>query len=171
MPDVLKPSTQALRSSRRWTLLSATAVVAAIGLGFFARSYFVGRQSDLPVTTACQLYFAKRNLCASIRWMSARPPRAYPSSLEPERFLLTFWRPGDDNTQALTEPPGEVLVSLWMPGMGHGSEKPTLMPKETPGQYVVDHVIFSMKGDWEIWVSLIGKNGLIEKAKVDLHLE
>jgi len=101
-----------------------------------------------------------------------------PTANDQSEFALQFWKhkngPADNSkdSKVPTDPPGKVVVSLWMPAMGHGSLPPEISHDPTSrGTYHVQNVLFSMGGDWEIWVTLLADNQLIEKSKLVYRLE
>lgn len=68
------------------------------------------------------------------------------------------WKSGK-NHQAIN-PKGEIEFVLWMPAMDHGSSPVKMEPilkekgKTLVGVYKVSKINFSMKGDWEVRLTL-----------------
>jgi hypothetical protein len=106
-----------------------------------------------PGTTTCPLYFKTEDLCANYVWV-AKPTEDAVGS-----FNLSFWKRADSSA---ADPALALKVLLWMPEMGHGSS-PVKLTKQAIGQYLVDGVFFSMRGDWQIRFQLKNAQAVIEE--------
>jgi hypothetical protein len=114
-------------------------------------------------------------LCAKIQWIHEPGQPIGPQIQHRNRLALSFF-----SIQAGTrliqpaDPPDEVIVSMWMPGMGHGSEK-TIVSKQVPSNggkpyLLIENVVFIMAGEWELWVTLLDHGSFSEKDKISLKL-
>jgi hypothetical protein len=165
------PPRSSQNASLLGTILSALIAVAAIAIGFGLRTTFSGPKGQSLKSQACEIYFSHAKLCASLQWLPGAGPAPFFETHQPSRFILSFRHAVNGTIAgASISPPGEPIVSLWMPGMGHGSENTVVTPQTALGEYLVDHVVFSMRGEWEIWVTLLEKGQFIEKAKLNLNL-
>jgi hypothetical protein len=54
-----------------------------------------------------------------------------------------------------------------MPDMGHGSS-PVKLTKQAVGQYLVENVFFSMRGDWQIRFQLRNAQAVTEEQVADV---
>jgi hypothetical protein len=145
------------------TLSFAAAICLLLGLGVVQERRLSNSANSAPV---CELYFKTEALCASLEWVKK------PAAPSDAAFRLKFWNTKTGSPQGpFVAPPGEVRISLWMPGMGHGADPVTTThdANET-GVVQVNHASFSMKGDWEIWVSLLSGDRFIEKARTTYRL-
>ena len=61
---------------------------------------------------------------------------------------------------------GELTVTPWMPGMGHGVMEKPVTTERGGGLYSVDNVIFSMTGHWQLQVK-VSKDGKEDSAIFD----
>jgi hypothetical protein len=147
------------------TLLFAVVMSLVLGLGLFQELHLskaTARRSD----PSCDFYFKSKDLCASLEWIKK------PTALSEAEFRLKFWNTQTGSPQGpFVAPPGDLRVSLWMPAMGHGTAPVTMThDKDQSGIVQVSHASFSMKGDWEIWVSLLSGDRFIEKARATYQL-
>src|SRR6476620_489409 len=108
------------------TLLAAMGILAAMALGIWAQRRVTGHPSGAKENTTCSLFFQKENLCASLTWIKHPVLVDAPTLKDRAEFALEFWKDdGQGNSERKrVDPPGQVLVSLWMPAMGHGSLPP-----------------------------------------------
>ena len=104
----------------------------------------------------CDFNFKKENLCATLTWVKNPVKSEMPTEKDAAAFDLQFWKTLKNQKQNFPLPEGEnFALSLFMPGMGHGSEGVQISKDSaTPGLYHVTHVLFSMSGDWEIRMKL-----------------
>jgi hypothetical protein len=151
---------------RSGTLLSASLLLLVLAFGLVQELRLSRTHAPGLADPACALYFKTQKLCASVEWLQK------PTAASQAGFLLKFWNPRTGTAQGpFTAPPGDPRVSLWMPAMGHGAEPVVLRPDERKsGIFQVSHAQFSMSGDWEIWVSLLDGDRLIEKSRTIFHL-
>lgn len=103
------------------------------------------------------LMFAGGALHAHLSWDSG------PDRNGGESKMRLEWH--DGATHALIEPGRPFEVSLWMPGMGHGSA-PTQIQRVLDdqgqivvGTYQVSNMYFIMPGDWDVRVTLKSQDG------------
>ena len=52
-----------------------------------------------------------------------------------------------------------VVVTPWMPSMGHGASTAPVVTEQAPGTYAVDEGTFSMAGRWELRVKVTSDVG------------
>ncbi len=160
-----------MQKSRLWAFALLLTLLLALGV---RQKYRLAGETPPPRPAAqCSFFFEKEKLCADLVW--TRPPVnvAAPTEKNQAEFTLRFWKEGlEPGEKVAADPASGLLVSLWMPAMGHGSE-PTEVRKDArmPGVFQVGHVLFSMGGDWEIWVTLLDGNRFIEKARMSYRLE
>lgn len=124
-------------------------------------------------TPACQFYFKKEKLCAGMTWVKKPVVVELPTEKDQAEFTLNFWNPKSGSEKGpFVDAPGQVKVSLWMPDMDHGSE-PTVVhhDEKQAGVYHVSHVLFSMGGNWEIRVSLLRGDKILDRAQAKYRLE
>ncbi len=163
-----------MKPSGSRSALAAAGILLALGAGFLWKQRVTGSGHGHPKSERpeCGLYFAKENLCATLFWVRRPSAQELEGKARYSEFQLTFWRADAKGRAQAVSPPGQVLVSLWMPGMGHGSEE-TLVTRvaSSEGQFRVEKVWFSMPGQWEIWVSLMSEGRFVEKAKLDFFLD
>ena len=166
------------KNKYRMTVFATIGVLSALVLGILAEMHVAGKVYSSASPLNCSLYFKKEDLCASLTWLKKPTRVEAPTLKDKSEFALEFWRPdhskSPDKTsdRHLAKPPGNVVVSLWMPAMGHGSLPPQITAdQDHTGRYDVDDVLFSMGGDWEIWVSILADNQLIDKSKLSYRLE
>jgi len=127
-------------------------VVALLTAGLSASANFAA-----PVS----LEFAQGAAKAELAWAVG------PQSPE-ESVLLLTWR---DAKGAVIAAPGAFKVSLFMPGMGHGSAPTQVEPaREANGAYRISRVYFTMGGDWEIRVKLKTASGQEETQSLKLNV-
>jgi hypothetical protein len=104
----------------------------------------------------CAVYFAIQNLCAQLSWVQ-EPTRDLEGSMH-----LVFNR--EPNAAS-------VGVKLWMPEMGHGSQKVVVKHTQrnevdVDGEFDATEVFFVMPGKWEVIVQLKDASGtVIDSAK------
>jgi len=122
-------------------------------------------------TSACEWSFPTVGLCAHHVWMK-EPDRENEGS-----FRLVFFKP--DQPTIAVEPSSvsntaSVFVKLWMPEMGHGSQKVVTIPAKDaqganlPGEYDATEVYFVMGGTWEIHIQLKDASGnVLDSAKIN----
>jgi hypothetical protein len=106
-----------------------------------------------PGSATCPLYFTTEDLCANYDWI------AKPTEDETGSFLLKFWSRADGRP---ADPQLTLKVVIWMPDMGHGSS-PVTIAKKAVGEYLVDRVFFSMRGDWQIRFQLKNAQAVTEE--------
>lgn len=111
-----------------------------------------------PGTDACPLYFKTEDLCANYAWI------AKPTEDDMGSFRLNFWKRADSQP---ADPTLTLKVILWMPDMGHGSS-PVKLTKQAVGQYLVENVFFSMRGDWQIRFQLRNAQAVTEEQVADV---
>ena len=164
-----------LSRNQVWTLAAGLLICSLAALGILAELRIAAREAPRVVEAranapkACTFYFRKEDLCASLLWLKRPEKKELMTLADKGEFSLQFWKKGTDQP---APPPGRVVVSLWMPGMGHGSEAPKVVADAGQvGRYHVDDVLFSMGGEWEIWVSLLASNALLDKSKLAFNLE
>lgn len=101
-------------------------------------------------TQPCMLLFSEKNLCASWKWEEG--PK------QGENRLRLFFS-NHENHQ-----PADILrnvnIELWMPGMGHGS-LPTSVTAVSTGEFLVENIVFTMPGEWEIRIQILTEDGTI----------
>jgi hypothetical protein len=112
----------------------------------------------------CQIELAQSGLCASITWDTA------PSTQGDSQATLRFW----DAASATAAGPyrdvdGEVAVKLFMPSMGHGSQKVNVAA-QGGGVYALSNVIFSMPGDWEVRVQIKQDGKIVDQGVLAVSL-
>lgn len=114
------------------------------------------------------LTFLGGQLHAHLSWADG------PNDGEESRMRLE-WR--DGATHSLVEPGLSFEVMLWMPSMGHGSA-PTQIQRvlDAQGQvvagvYEVTNMYFLMPGDWDVRVSLKGRDGQVETKTWSIMVE
>jgi len=115
-------------------------------------------QESKPGTAQCPLYFKTEDLCANYDWVSKPTEDATGS------FTLKFWKATDSSA---ADPSLALKVVIWMPDMGHGSS-PVTITKQAVGQYLVDRVFFSMRGDWQIRFQLLNAKAVVEEQIADV---
>jgi len=124
---------------------------------------------DHPAS-ACEWSFPTLGLCAHHVW-TKEPDRENEGS-----FRLVFFKP--DQPAVAVDPSAlgatTVFVKLWMPEMGHGSQKVVTIPAKDAqgaslaGEYDATEVYFVMAGNWEIYVQLKDAAGnVIDSAKIN----
>ncbi len=112
---------------------------------------------DVPAPT---LEFPGAQLSAQTVWMTA-------PSVGQESRLRIEWR---DRAQTVVEPGGKFKVVLFMPDMGHGSAPTRLQRvldgagKQIPGVFDVTNMHFTMRGLWEVRVTLTTPAGMETKT-------
>lgn len=115
---------------------------------------------------ACRMELKSQNLCADFIWVKE------PNRDEEGAMKLYFWK--KDQPGIFSAPSASLLtVQLWMPDMGHGSQKTKVaLAKDAngailPGVYDVTEVFFVMGGNWDIRVQLKDSAGsILDQAKV-----
>jgi len=119
----------------------------------------------------CPLSFKTSGYCASLIWQST------PSDQGPMSFTLQFWNVAGGSSQGpYADPPGAVIVKLWMPSMGHGSSPITLSHSQNsngnavPGVFLGTDAYFIMPGDWDVHVQLLNGTQVSEEAVVSLKI-
>jgi hypothetical protein len=63
----------------------------------------------------------------------------------------------------------EVRCVPWMPAMSHGSNRPVTRPV-AGGRYVVDDVLVSMAGRWQLRVSMTDPEGRTVETRFDIDV-
>lgn len=122
--------------------------------------------SDTASAVDCKLHFVQNQLCADIAW------EAGPKVGKENKILLQFFR---EDMSAAAEPQGALQVSLFMPGMGHGSGPTTISrPLDSSGNpqtglFEVSKMHFMMGGEWEVRFSLKQPSGT-ETVALPLNL-
>ncbi len=129
--------------------------------------------TELSQATECAFFLKSENLCASMVWIKE------PNRDDEGSFKLRFWKnaPNSSSTGPWVDPAyGNVFIKLWMPDMGHGSQKVTLQKQQDangnfiPGDYLATQVYFVMGGKWEIILQIKDANGaVIDQAKIIYH--
>lgn len=100
--------------------------------------------------------------CVSITW------ERYPTDSVSGSFLLKIWRPNAaDNSPIVLEHGDSAAVELWMEmmGGGHGSN-PVTVQKVDVGTYRATRVFFSMRGLWQIRVTVKSGGNEIDKVHI-----
>jgi hypothetical protein len=99
---------------------------------------------------ACDFYFKTQDLCAALIWN-------HESNRDSEGdFTLQFWNrtQGENGPASFVDPVAAVVaVKLWMPEMGHGSQK-VKVEHLGMGVFKASEVMFVMPGTWEINLQL-----------------
>jgi hypothetical protein len=122
--------------------------------------------------SGCDLYFKSQNLCATLGWVKE------PTRDEEGSFKLFFFNHDQGLAQRPigVDPDGTVFVKLWMPEMGHGSQKVVTSHSkndqgdEVEGEYDSTEVYFVMSGKWEVIVQLKDAAGKVtDSAKVNYN--
>lgn len=91
-----------------------------------------------------------------------------------ESFLMLEARAAEDHSP--TDIADQIEVSLWMPGMNHGSAPTQLtrvmdaQGKAMVGQYIVRNMYFVMGGLWEIRITLTDSKGHQETGTFTIQL-
>jgi hypothetical protein len=111
-----------------------------------------------PGTVDCPLYFKTEDLCANYSWI------AKPTEDDMGSFSLKFWNRADSVAK---DPALALKVVLWMPDMGHGSS-PVKLTKVAVGDYLVENVFFSMRGNWQIRFQLKNAQAVTEEQIADV---
>ncbi len=60
-----------------------------------------------------------------------------------------------------------IIVTPWMPDMGHGVFEKPVVSEKGGGLYTVDNIVFIMSGHWELRID-VSENGLQDRAVFDL---
>lgn len=127
--------------------------------------------SNPPQGSDCPLKFPKAGYCAELTW--DQPP----TDQDPASFMLRFW----DSAKATrngpySDPNGTAFVMLWMPSMGHGSARVTLVHskdsggQDVPGVFEGSNAIFIMPGDWDVRVQLRQGTSVREEAILKIKI-
>lgn len=142
----------------------------AIGLFFLllaacARPTYISPAGDAEnrgqQATACAARFAS-DRCLSFRW------EKFPTETDFGSLIFKTTRENlGDGSAVPVDPPGDVAVVLWMPGMGHGSS-PVTVERLDVGTYRASRVFFTMRGSWELRFQLKSGNGIDDQAIVAL---
>lgn len=131
------------------------------------RPQSVTQAVNAPQERTCDWYFKSQDLCATYTWVKE------PTREEEGSFKLIFFKAGAPAVNA--EPiAASVFVKLWMPDMGHGSQKVvTVHSKDSrgndlPGEFDATEVSFVMSGKWEIFVQLKDSAGkVLDQSKIN----
>lgn len=114
---------------------------------------------------SCRMEFQNHTLCADYVWVKE------PRGSDEGAMKVYFWQKNQPGTYE--SPEFSVGVKLWMPDMGHGSQKVKVSPaKDSSGQilngvYDATEVMFVMGGDWEIQFQLKDAAGkVVEMQKL-----
>jgi hypothetical protein len=121
----------------------------------------------------CRFEFNSGNICADFVWVKEPNGSGVEGSAK-----IYFWlksNPGVFVSPLLLD----VGVKLWMPDMGHGSQKVKVAPalsangQKVTGIYDATEVMFVMGGDWDIHLELKeqGTGKIIESKKVSYHVQ
>ncbi|MGZ3723868.1 MAG: FixH family protein [Bdellovibrionales bacterium] len=114
-----------------------------------------------PLT--CQAHFALQN-CVAIAW------EKMPTETAVGSFLFKVFRPNlADGTPVVEDLAGDMTITLWMPGMGHGSS-PVKVQRLDVGTYRATEVFFTMKGEWEIRFQLKERDEVKDQAILPITL-
>jgi len=115
------------------------------------------------VVSNCKVKFSTESLCVSLRWLTSVSTSSA-GSLE-----IKFWPETGNEAGPYVNSLYVLGVALWMPAMGHGSSPVTLTQKG-PGEYVVENMYFTMRGDWDIQLLLKDNRKIIEKQVISVHV-
>lgn len=126
---------------------------------------FAKGKSQTPAN--CDLQFKKEKLCATLTWTKKPVVVQAPTAKDAAAFDLRLWDMKGTSSGPFKDLGKDqtLLVSLYMPEMGHGSEPVTLKKDEKePGLYHVTQVLFSMEGAWEIRGRILKNGKDVDKA-------
>lgn len=97
-----------------------------------------------PNQDICNYYWKNLQMCMNWSWQVPA------SSSQKGSMLIKMTRPHRvDQTPVLQDLDYDLVVTLWMPSMGHGS-LPTRIRKVDVGSWLIENIFFTMPGDWEI---------------------
>ncbi len=117
----------------------------------------------------CKMEFQSHTICADFIWLKE------PRGSDEGSMKIYFWHKDQPGVFTALEniQPG---VKLWMPDMGHGSQKVKLSESKDangqtlPGVYDATEVMFVMGGNWEIQFQLKDLSGnILEVQKLPYH--
>lgn len=114
----------------------------------------------------CDYLFKSTGWCGTVRWN-----HPLNQGIENEFQAEVKLSPLKNVPPSSVQVPSSVILSLWMPGMGHGSSPTRVTPGPRPMTWLVKNVYFSMRGEWEIWLTLMKGDTFLEKAplRVDIR--
>ncbi len=114
----------------------------------------------------CRLEFQSQTLCADFIWVKE------PRGSDEGAMKVYFWHKDQPGTYADLGTL-QLGVKLWMPDMGHGSQKVKVDSakdpngQSLPGIYDAAEVMFVMSGEWEIHFQLKDSTGkIVEMQKI-----
>ena len=110
---------------------------------------------------SCKLQFQSQNLCADFVWV--KESQGYDEG----SMNIYFWHP--EQPGVFTSPSDlQVGVKLWMPDMGHGSQKVKVSSSQA-GVFDATEIVFVMGGEWEIQFQLKDGNGNVVEMQKTLY--
>lgn len=120
---------------------------------------------------SCRFELKTQDLCADFIWLKE------PNREDQGAMKLYFWKKNQVGTYS-TPSASTITVQLWMPDMGHGSQKTKVLPVRdaagavVPGVFDVSEVFFVMGGNWEIRLQLKdAANVIMDQAKVSYQAQ
>ena len=117
----------------------------------------VAIQSEDSLT--CKMEFQSGSLCADFIWVKE------PNGSDEGSMKVYFWEKNQPGTYA-DRGALQLGVKLWMPDMGHGSQK-VKVEQVLKGVYDATEIMFVMGGVWEIQFQLKDGSGkVLEVQKV-----
>jgi len=128
----------------------------------FNHTYPIRSQEKVAIESenalTCKFEFQSHTLCADYIWVKE------PQGSDEGEMKVYFWH--KDQPGVFTSLSDLQLgVKLWMPDMGHGSQKVKVSSLET-GVYDASEIMFVMGGEWEIQFQLKDNSGkVIEMQK------
>ena len=112
----------------------------------------------------CKMEFQSHQLCADFIWVKE------PQGGDEGEMKIYFWH--KDQPGVFTSPSDlQVGVKLWMPDMGHGSQK-VKVAQTSSGVYDATEIMFVMGGIWEIQFQLKDASGNVvemQKTTYQVH--
>lgn len=121
----------------------------------------------------CRFEFSSGNICADFVWVKQPNGSGVEGSAK-----IYFWL--KSNPGVYVSPLFlDVSVKLWMPDMGHGSQKVKVAQtlnangQKISGIYDATEVMFVMGGDWDIHLELKeqGTGKVVESKKISYHVQ
>ncbi len=107
--------------------------------------------------------FRKSHFLFTLDWDEA--PR-----LGENKFVIRTWNKDRGTAQGPYEDtPGDLVVFLWMPAMGHGSA-PVEIRHLGSGETEVSNVVFIMGGSWQVKFQLKKNGKVIDESVVTYRL-